>query len=106
MESCLSLFPGARDSIFTQSSGAELPASGFWSPFFSNLDYSFNIAQKTKPHVCDETTPHPEPSKRFTVLYREKKREELDRYDEEEKRKSKGKRAIKPVMKSLSENRY
>ena len=86
--------------MMIQSSGSELPASGFWSPSFSNL------AQKTKPHVHDETTPHPEPSKRFTVLYREKKREELDRYDEEEKRKSKGKRAIKPVIKSLSENRY
>ena len=89
-----------------QSSGAELSVSGFWSPSFSNLDCSFNIAQKKKPHVSDETSPHPELSKRFTVLYREKKREELDRYDEEEKRKSKEKRAIKPVMKSLSENRY
>ena len=37
MGSCLSLVPGARGSMMIQSSGAELPASGFWPPSFSNL---------------------------------------------------------------------
>lgn len=37
MGSCLPLFPGARGSMMIQSSGAELPASGFWSPSCSNL---------------------------------------------------------------------
>ena len=69
-------------------------------------DYTFNITQKTKPHVSGEITPHPEQSKRFTALYIEKKSEEIDRGDQEEKRKSKQKRAVKPVIKSLSENGY
>ena len=48
----------------------------------------------------------PEHPKRFTALYIEKKREELERGYQEEKRKSKGKWIIKPVIKSLNENGY
>ena len=54
-------------------------------------DYTFNIAQKTKPHVRGEITPQHEHSKRFTALYIEKKRKELDTGDQEEKRISKRK---------------
>ena len=54
-------------------------------------DYSFHIAQKTKPHVRGEITLQPEHPKRFTALYIEKKRKELDTGDQEEKRISKRK---------------
>ena len=67
-------------------------------------DYTFNIVQKTKPHVRGEITPQPEHSKRFTALYIEKNRKELERGDQEEKRNSE--RIIKPIIKSLSENGY
>jgi len=43
--------------------------------------------------------------RRFTELYREEKREEGERGDKEEKKGgSVGKRAIKPISKSLTEN--
>ena len=51
---------------------------------------------------CKVVQPHPEHSKRFTELYREKKREEGDICDQEEKRKLNGERATSPIIKSLS----
>ena len=61
MGSCLSLVPGARGSMMIQSSAAELPASGFWSPSFSNFKTTLlTLHRRQKKHVSGEITPHPE----------------------------------------------
>ena len=97
-DSHLLMFPGVRISMIAQSSGVEPLASGF--------HFSVHTELKTNPQVNAETTLHSqEHPRRFTELYREEKRGEGERGDKEEKKGgSKGKRAIKTISKSLSEN--
>ena len=57
MDSHLLIFPGVRSSVVVQSSGAEPPASGFWSPFYSSFKTSLSTQhRRQKPEVTSKTT--------------------------------------------------
>ena len=91
---------GVRSSMMVQSFGVEPPASGFWSPCYSSIKTSLSTQHRTqKLSVTSKTTLHSQ------ELYREEGGGRL-RWPGGEKGGSKGKRAIEPVIKSLSENEY
>ena len=68
----------------------------------SRLLHPYNLEDKTPRFIGGTVLHSQEHPESFTELYTEEKREEGDRGDLEEKRE----RAVKPVIRSLSENGY
>ena len=100
------VFPGVRSSMMVQSLVMSLLPLGFGPPLTvsSSLFHPYNTEDKT-PRLMVKQFSTVRKTQRDSQSYIQKK-EEGNRSDQEEEKESKQKRAIKPVIKFLTENGY
>ena len=100
------VFPGVRSSMMVQSLVMSLLPLGFGPPLTvsSSLFHPYNTEDKN-PRLMVKQFSTVRKTQRDSQSYIQKK-EEGDRSDQEEEKESKRKRAIKPVIKFLTENGY